>query len=539
MATRLSSSSVMLLSAVALLNGACEPPYFLPPGQAGTATGVLEGTVTYAGPLPCTEGGRIVGAAVIEVFNVDLLPPPEGLGSSAASLAVVTGEQLFDGVRAQIQLHESGGRWCPGASDAPVTVSASWAASPLDAGVYQVRGFYDRDGDFNPGLIVKRVPTKGDVAGGAVDNASEVLLGAAPVYRAMTLGTPQDDGSYAIDPDTGSIIGGVSVTLALPLPDDVPVFYAKDVFYSTKACDNGTVVAAPPIDADPNKVSMPSDYMLPQFDLLNTEDSLVRIVLGAGVPGDEVEAAVGSPFGFPVKPSAGFHFQWRDVNGDGQFSMPGDNVADSTSIPWLMPLVVFNKLDASQTDAAQKRLVPQASPVVILQGLTIYQGFMQTAMSNALDTYSPELIAAVRPAAICIDPLDKTKGATLLVTHKWDCAEANPVIADEATVMAALKVQFGRDFTIKEACLPQGEYAMNVVYSSGQAWTLPNEAGVCAANEPSPEGQPDLCGSLATPAHRPRLGSQDVVLTIRGPDQAQYCKDHPTPPECCPNGDCG
>jgi hypothetical protein len=127
---------------------------------------------------------------------------------------------------------------------------------------------------------------------------------------------------------------------------------------------------------------------------------------------------------------------------------------------------------------------------------------------------------------VCIDPADFTKPGVLLLTHDKDSKD-NPIIADEEPVKASLQGLFKRPFSIKYGCLPQGEYAMNLLYGTGQAWTVPNEAGVCATSEtPADNGQ--TCGT------RPRFASQDVVLTIGKPTDAAYCASHATPPECMP-----
>lgn len=515
----------LLLPALVLLGnagaGCTDAPVFLAPGQAGSPAGVLEGTVTYAGPLPCTEGGYIVGAALLEVFDKRLLPPPEGLGTTAASLAVVAGEKLFAGVRDRLTFNEDGSRWCPDPGAKQVTVSAPWAAAPLPGGVFQVRGFYDYDGNFDPLITIYRIPTAGDIGGGAIDNAADVLLGAAPKYREIQLGV-EKDGAYEI-PDEGARIGGVTVTLALPLPLQPPIFYPKEVTYSSQKCDGTMPVPADPASTDPNEASMPADYTLPVFaasDPGGTQDSLIRVTFGAGVAPSEVETAAGSPFDLPVKdPAPLFTFSWQDVNGDGVLDiLQGDHIPDSPLIPSLFPLAIFNKLED-----AKDTIVAQASPAIILQGLTMYKDLVNTALSapdlNAVDN---KIVVGVRPAVLCLDPADFDSPALLIVTHKADCGGVHQILTDELGTKVALKRQFGHEVEVVEGCLPQGKYALNLIYGTGQAWTLPNEAGLCQATEPSKDGG-KTCGDPTTDAHRPTIASQAWALTIREPDDGAYC----------------
>jgi hypothetical protein len=538
----------LLFPSLALVAGACgDPPQFLPPGQLGAPAGVLEGTVAYSGPLPCTENQHIVGAAVLEIFDVRALPPPEGLGTTAASIAVVPGETLFAGVRDRLTFKDDNSRWCPDPSTAPVLVSAPWSVGPLDGGVYEVRGFYDLDGNFNPILSVFKFPTKGDIAGGAIENTTDALAGKPPIYRKIALGAQQADGSYKI-PDEGSRIGGVTVSLGLPLPLDPPIFNAHEVFYSSQTCDNGVVKPAPMMMADPSKPIMPSDYTLPVFSpdvsmATVTEDSLIRIGLQTGVAFAEKDAASVSPFNFPVNPAAPFTFTWQDVNGDGMLDLAHDHVPDSDAVPSLFPLAIFNKLvdpdpSADKVTQDQALLTAQSAPVVILQGLTMYKDLPSTGLwglappPSGAQTY-PSVVVGVRPAVLCLDPQDATKHAKLVVTHRKDCGDQHDVISNEDATKAALKAQFGRTVDVVEACLPEGKYAMNLVYSTGQAWTVPNEAGVCQPLEAS-QDDGKSCGDPNTTAHRPILPSQSVVLTIGPPKDAAYCKSHPLPAECMP-----
>jgi hypothetical protein len=516
-------SSLLVLSALLLLPAGCaDPETFMPDASTLGPAGVIDGTVTYAGPLPCTENGFIVGGAVLLLFDVRLLPPPEGLGTTAESISVVSGESLFAGVRGRLTFNKDGSRWCPSDDTPHVTVSGTWIASPLEGGTYQVRGFYDLDGDFDPLFSIANLPTKGDIGGGAIDNAADVLLGAAPVFRRITLGVEQNDGTFRI-PGTGARIGGVTVTLALPLALERPVFYAKEILD-----ENGT-------NDDPNNVVIASDFQFEVFtagDPLGTETSLVRYVLAGGVPREEENLAQKSPFLMPVKDAAPcdpatsdatrcpIAYSRQDVNGDGQIGAE-DHVPESALVPALYPLSIFSKL-------ADEGIVNQSTPAVVIQGLTLYKSLFPDTVTIPLEfsDVQPEVVVGVRPSALCIDPTDTSKNGVLVISHDKD-KEGNVLIADEGELKKALAAQFGRPIDITYGCLPQGRYALNLVYPTGQAWTVPNDAGVCALLEkPSKDGS--KCGT------RPRLASQSVVLTVGPPDNAAYCRDNPTPAACSP-----
>jgi hypothetical protein len=547
MHTRTFASRTLLATALVIAAGACNPPdQFLPPGQAGGPEGVLGGSLTYEGPLPCTEDGHVLGAAVLLAFETNLLPPPRGLGTSAASLATVPGDTLFGGITDRLTFNADGSLWCPPASAAQVTVSGDWSIAPLPGGSYEVRGFYDLHGQFDPVFSITKLPHQGDIAGGAIDNVSAVLQGAEPVYRQITLGTPDGMGGYTIPPD-GSNIEGIAVTLGLPLATGLPIFYSSAVSYSTSTCVGGVVQPAPATTADPNHVTMPSDYQLPVFSsnpamLGPTEDSIIRVTLAAGVPTSEQATAAASPYDLPVaNPAPQIAFSWQDVNGDGKLDIQHDHVPASALVPSLFPLGLFTKL-ASPTDD----LTSQSSPVVVVQGLTLYKSLGDT-VAWAFDPPANNLqedtavIVGIQPAVLCIDPTDTSPTATgtLVLTHSTDCGGQNPILTNQAATLAQLSAQFGRPIKFAEACLPQGRYAMNLVYGSGQAWTVPNEAGVCQALEPESPTNPTECVAAGPPgAQRTRLLSQDVVLTVGPPSDPSYCAAHPVPAECCPSGGC-
>lgn len=486
---------------------ACDIDTFVPPQAGGGPAGIIEGSVTYVGPAPCTRGGEIVGAAALLAFEEKLLPPPEGLGTQPAGLTVISAEELFRGVRSELEFDPGGGVVCPAPGSAPVVVSAPWRIGPLTGGTYQVRGFYDLDGDFNPAFSIFNLPSRGDIGGGAVLNAEAALQGAPVVYRGVPIGDLQADGSRVVGPN-GALVEGVAVTLGLTIPLERPIFHIAEV-----RDDNGS-------NNDPDNIVVPADYQLAVFnagDPSATESSFIRLVLGAGVHGDERELATANPFFFPSADPF-FFFTRQDVNGDAVLD-GDDHLPESTAVPSLLPLGLLTRL-ADGTDLAS-----QASPSVILQGVTLYEDLVQTALSPPeLAEAKPTVTVALRPAVLCIDTADPSKDAVLLNTSPTDGA-GTVLIADEAALEAELAVRFGRTVHIEYGCLPQGRYGVNLVYGTGQAWTLPNEAGICAPAEP-PNSDASVCGT------RPRLGSQSVAVTIGPPSDPSYCAANPTPTAC-------
>ncbi len=494
-----------LLAVVPLVAACSDPPTFVPIDELGGPRGAISGTITYAGPPPCSAGGHVVGAAVLFAFDQDLLPPPEGLGTVPPGLAVVAGDALFRS--APVAYAPDGAFLCPPKGAANVVASADFAVAPLAGGVYQLRGFYDRDGNFNPAFSIFNLPSKGDVGGGAIDNAAEALKGAPPIYRAIALGDPDASGARVI-PETGALASGIAVSLGLPLPLDRPIFHAAKVLDASYG------------NKDAAAVVIPADYQLDSFttaDPTATESSFVRLVLGAGVAKAEEAAASAAPFSLPVA-GASFLVTRQDVNRDGKRD-DADHIPETSLLPALAPIGILAKL--------QSDLVAQSSPAVILQGVTLLDGLIQTAASAPdVAATRTEITLALRPAVLCIDPRDKHKDAVLVTTHPTD-KKGNALVPDPKGLEAALGKQFGRPVHVAYGCLPRGRYALNLVYETGQAWTLPNEAGVCGEGETA-SADGGACGIRA------RLASQAASLTIGPPGDASYCQAHPTPEACGP-----
>jgi len=354
------------------------------------------------------------------------------------------------------------------------------------------------------------------VGGGAIDNAAEVLLGGKAVYREVLLGLP--DGTI---PEQGARVSGIAVTLGLTLPLERPIFYAK------------TVLDEHAGNTDPNNVVMPSDFQLELFSATNpaSEKSFIRLILGAGVPAEETATVKANPFRFPIdeteacfagsdvkKPCLVYSVQ--DADGDGKADPIPESVGQALQVKSLFPIAIFNKLQAG------KKIGAQGAPVVLLQGVTVRDSLTNTALApdDLLEARSEALIG-LRPSVVCMDAANPSAKGTLLITHPED-KQGTPLIGDEEALKGALGAQFGREFDLVFGCLPEGEYAMNLIYDTGQAWTVPNEAGVCAVTE-------EVVGTTQC-GERPRIASQGITLRIGAPGDAAYCAAHPTPATCLP-----
>ncbi|MCA9621973.1 MAG: hypothetical protein KC731_23270 [Myxococcales bacterium] len=481
----------------------CDIDIFIPPLESGRPAGVITGSVTYSGPAPCTESGRIVGTAVLLGFDVEALPPPQGLGTTPVALSVVSGEVLFASVRDQLPFDPGGARRCGGGD---VTVTASFSVSPLPAGAYQIRGFFDRDGDFAPTFSIFNLPTAGDVGGGAIANAADVLLGAAPRYQEIGVGEQDGDGRWSM-PEVGARVDGIPVTLGLVLPLERPIFHVRQVLDEAFGND------------DPYSIVIPSDYQLAVFDPADpaaTEASFVRLRLGAGVAADERAAAAEGPFLFPDTPT--LTYARFDENGDGTIDA-ADSIPETSLVPSLQPVGILSRLKEGSP------LATTARPAALLQAVTLLDGLLGTVAAPAdLREARDEVLLALRPAVLCIDPSDPEKPGVLVNSHTEDGA-GNLLVEDPAALEARLSARFGRTIEVATGCLPQGSYAVNLVYDTGQAWTLPNEAGVCAESEAPGDG---TCGTRA------RLASQGILVQIGEPRDPGYCDEHPTPAACAP-----
>lgn len=528
--------------------------------------GLIRGTVTYVGPHPCSRAGNIVGNAIITVFDRRNPPPPNGLATSAVNFVAVPGNVLF----ANEPRSTSNELFCP-PGDTTIEASAPFTVAPLEGGSYVISAFYDRRGRFWPTFKFRNMPEAGDIAGGFIDvedarkNADNLAY--TPIFRSIDVGIPQpaNDGeipSYLI-PDHGFVADNVPVSIGAVVPFTRPYFYPqrRDADGDTDSAEaigqpqrspqneRGDPLAVP-ILAMTQDVHILAPASKPTSStLLAYQNGYPSLQLRWGVPDRELDAARDQPFGF----------QLPDLppNGKGGLLVfaEGRSIAEDKSIPALWPRVVLMKLanDPERKTDVQS-LVVQGSleetlvtgkppgPLVIIQGITLDRDSLAKTIagpisaSPATTALRDHVTALIRPAALCFNPRRVDLGGLLvtpyLSSQSADATEGSRPIYGEDTISKQPMVR-----ELRRGCLPQGRYAITLVYPGGQAWTVPNEAGGCAALEgATSSGERPSCSG------KPRSvllsqGSRGVVEII-GPSQegldSGVCTDNPVPQECLP-----
>jgi hypothetical protein len=510
--------------------------------------GIIEGTASYQGPQPCSLYGHIVGDLILLVFTTSNPPPPAGLATTAVNFQVIQGDTLF-----YDQPRTPGSTlYCPrdNGFTAPITATAPFIISPMDAGQYIIQAFYDYYGDFRPNIDIRELPLLGDISGGAIDvndafapdpttNGTTQKYqnpNYAPIFVPIGVGIPDDPNpppgviptySFPTNPSNGFVASNVAVTVGLPNTLTRPYAWMQGLDSMGNVVDGSDHVAtgkAPgSTEADPEYVpilTMPQDIQvdalpnppLPQYiDIQQSTFAAVR--LNWGVAPKEVPSA--------VDPNQPFHFQIPTSNGaiddssGGLYAWDrGFPVPESSLLRAMWPFVVFGKLaDDGSTSPFRmsdpQNIVPQGSttttdPIVIIQGITLNQDSLaNTAPVTGADVpASPSDPAArvdhvtvlIRPTVVCFNPAAIQNGGVLVTP--W-IAGPNPASTATPPALAALPdlkaAQAYQNAMNPNAppviasttfgCLPVGRYGVNLVYPTGQAWTLPNLAGNCATDE--------------------------------------------------------
>jgi hypothetical protein len=447
----------------------------IPSDPALPPAGVISGTLTYVGPKPCTEDGHVVGAANLLLFDAKNLPPPDGLATRSVRIAAVPGSQLFADLAPRLTYEPSGARWCPSDNER-VTVSVPFTFAAVGAGRYQVRGFYDLAGDFNPAFKMTTASAKGNISGGALLNATEAANGQTPVFAEITVGNQLPDGTFAM-PSSGVYLRNVSVTFGKPIEFERPYYHVAKVHYpvaSTDPNEQPRVVDVPPF------VEVAADWHIAYgpSEISNISSALLRLELGGTFPETELALAKAAPYKFRVAADSSFDVFW-----DGAARVPGTKSALlADGLPAYGPSIVVSKLDPSDP----RRLAGQANPRVVSSAIVAKDISLTSLLGATPGTEkNAKIVALLRPTLICITDPVKDGPAHIITPFKQSLSD-KPVVADEAGLTADVAALLRRDpakTTFGESCLIPGDYAMNVVYPTSQSWTLPNESGTCFGTE--------------------------------------------------------
>lgn len=367
--------SLCIFSAV-LITGCDEPETDELRSEDGASpdpSGVIEGTVVYIGPRPpCRyEAGAPVeplGRVVLLLFEHDNPPPPAGSASSAENLLVIPGSQLFDDLSDCLPEGEP-----PSAADAPITRSASflWPEIELDADderSFQIRGFYDSDGDFNPFFSVTNQPTRGDVGGGAfVDIRAPI-----PAYLPITFPSARDapNGARNVEP---------TVTLGAVVSTTRPV----------SELDRDTM----PLSSEA-RLSIEMDPARREQELWAlTQAKLSMFPRTLGPQREAAFEAAGLDFDLEDPRAYAWYIRPLDVNGDG--AVDPHPILGSAGVPWLSPAILMRRARSAAETAAgfpDVLLIPTPRPSAVALGRTVQYPSLDVIVAPiAAVVLSPEI----------------------------------------------------------------------------------------------------------------------------------------------------
>jgi hypothetical protein len=169
--------------------------------------------------------------------------------------------------------------------------------------------------------------------------------------------------------------------------------------------------------------------------------------------------------------------------------------------------------------------IAASRPTVVLNGISL----LDDALAETTDAKVPKrpgaprerVRALVRPGALCL-PRGARQGVWVTPAKVGKSADngADRALFDEAKLLASLG---GLAKEVRVACLPLGRYAISLQYSTGQSWTVPNEAGSCAALEgvPNAQGRCSLKDRAILPSQGPAAVLEIVPPTT--PEGQAFC----------------
>lgn len=507
-------------------------------GAAPDPLGSMDGSVLYVGPRPsCTylaDGtpNQVIGNVILLLFDYDNPPPPSGSATGARNLLALPGRQLFS--------NDDCMPLAPTPEDLePIsrTIEFLWPEIPLGQGPenpdgtlpgrdYQMRGFYDRDGDFLPFFSITNLATAGDIGGGALVDPSA----AVPAYQRLSFG------HVAEHPD-GQRLSAISVTLGSPITTERPIFALAE---STRAL---SAEAAIPMVAD----ALAREEALYQLATMRVE--LVRdanTLDGERRFGAALALAGLGDFDFrPLR--HGLPIFRVDANGDGMQDL--HPILGSSGVSWFGPIVLLRRARAPLEVAANIPDVLFIATVRPSRVIGADQGFVPRETFARPEVIVPPIAVMItnpNAPSICRVPIIAPGNIAELYESQRvvDCQEL-PTGNYDVNVLSGLAGATPHDLaaecqveceaggtdaaTCAASCATYAALRSETGFSfegglySSQAWSIPNDLGCpdtsyrpTAINQidpPAADGSLLACDDPASAllVHQGRAGSFSVV----------------------------
>jgi hypothetical protein len=426
---------------------------------------------------------------------------------------------------------------------------------PVDVGTREALP----DGSLEGGIPNFAIPPQGFIADNLTVTVGEVIPTPRPYFYAGGM-------LVSFDPSSGALS-----TQEVQSSATAPTTLKNITSTTSPSADTDPILTIP---QDISVLAAPMNGMV-EGNVNNFESKFPRLLLHASVPAAEAPVAAAQPFHFQIPlPAAGDGGVAPKSTIPSNFNVWQNAIFDTTKQAWepqdipegggvadLWPLVVLTKLDTTTNPFGITAEGDATHPVIVLQGITLLGGdgtgdptmgdsLFNTATAEAFgslfDTRSGQpvvfpqdhLTVLVRPAAICFntlfDPNNPDKRGTLVTPHLFAMTADLPAQANSAPIVppsALSSPQFAS--LVKglpvEGCLPTGRYAINIVYPDGQAWTVPNESGVCS----SEEGSTNYSKLTCSIEPRPVLRSQGQRAVVEITPSAS-CAKSKLPAACLP-----
>ena len=506
------SSALPLLLALSM-SGACtdvpvDTVRGVPPG------GVIHATVQYIGPRPecrwtTTGNGQQMPTAFVGRFVFTLIDtanplPPAGTAQLPADILTLDAQYVFTDLARQ----------CMPASPTPsdlatnIQVSAAFDVHNVKlakgAGAtitYNLQGFWDHQGDFNPLFNVLQSNNHGDVAGAAVVDPTA----AVPAFAPIVVGSAEDN-------PNGVAVSGVNVAIAAA---QATVNTDPNAFYVVQ--DKGALAsdAAWPLDPAPQYSAPHITFRLFGRAAADADRAAIDTVRTATnttslIDFSNVDAYAWYKKGFPINGQPAYHPIW----GNKIFPVPA---------LWTTPVLFLQRAKNSfetQSGVPAVAIIPLADPDHTTQ---VYY--------PSIDFAVPQVAAVqLNPAIAACTVLYVNDGSVALAMNVPPTPASGPATCEEfptgfygANVIGGVA---GGTFSDAGAAVTETGRDLNGGQLASQVWRLPNVYGD-AAQVGADHVVPSQGLTGAVLVHDPNPSSLTGVREARRNGNTGFCSSGP------------